>query len=92
MPEPRDFAPNITHPGVLLNFLAWVAERPRTYADVMEAWRTSCPRLSAWEDAVQARLVYVQAGVERRHGEAAVVLSETGAAYLASARVGSNGE
>jgi len=33
--------------GNLLQFLAWVAGRPRTYADTMEAGRTSCPRLSA---------------------------------------------
>ena len=27
-------------------FLAWVADRPRTYAEAMEAWRSTCPRLS----------------------------------------------
>ena len=37
--------------GNLLQFLAWLSERPRSYADTMEAWKTSCPRLSAWEDA-----------------------------------------
>jgi hypothetical protein len=31
--------------------LEWLCERPRTYAEVLEAWRTSCPRLSIWEDA-----------------------------------------
>ena len=36
---------------LMIQFLHWVAERPRTYADVMEAWRTSCPRQSVWEDA-----------------------------------------
>ena len=35
--------------GLLLQFLAWVAARPRAYADTMEAWRTSCPRISVWE-------------------------------------------
>jgi len=39
-----------------LQFLRWVADRPRTRADVMEAWR-SCPRTSVWEDCVVARLV-----------------------------------
>ncbi len=24
---------------------------PRPYAEVIEAWRTSCPRLTVWEDA-----------------------------------------
>ena len=37
--------------ALTLQFLQWLAERPRSYADVMEAWRTSCPRLTIWEDA-----------------------------------------
>ena len=40
-----------------LDFLAWLAAEPRDYADVMEAWRTSCPRLTIWEDAIDAGLV-----------------------------------
>lgn len=44
---------------LMLQFLAWVSERPRSYADVMEAWRTSCPRLSIWEDAQADGLVQV---------------------------------
>lgn len=40
-----------------LDFLSWLAAEPRDYADVMEAWRTSCPRLTVWEDAVDAGLV-----------------------------------
>ena len=39
-----------------LQFLSWVADRPRTRADVMEAWR-SCPRTSVWEDCIVAGLV-----------------------------------
>lgn len=64
-----------------LQFLTWLDERPRSYAEVMEAWRTSCPRLSVWEDATIAGLV-------RRDGDARtmVVLTEAGRAQLASAR------
>ena len=40
-----------------IQFLAWLAERPRPYADVMEAWRSSCPRLTVWEDSVADDLV-----------------------------------
>ena len=40
-----------------LDFLAWLAAEPRDYVDVMEAWRTSCPRLTVWEDAIDAGLV-----------------------------------
>jgi hypothetical protein len=41
-------------------FLAWVDDRPRTRADVMDAWRSSCPRLTIWEDAVIAGLVRME--------------------------------
>jgi hypothetical protein len=44
---------------LMVQFLRWVAERPRTYADVMEAWRTSCPRQSVSEDAQAEGLVLV---------------------------------
>jgi hypothetical protein len=40
-----------------LDFLAWLAAEPRDYPDVMEAWRTSSPRLTVWEDAIDAGLV-----------------------------------
>jgi hypothetical protein len=36
--------------ALILDLLEWIAARPRTYAEVMEAWRTSCPRLTIWED------------------------------------------
>lgn len=42
---------------LLSEFLAWISDRPRTYAEAMEAWRTSCPRHSAWEDALSAGLI-----------------------------------
>lgn len=37
---------------LILDLVEWVAARPRPYGDAMEAWRTSCPRLSIWEDSV----------------------------------------
>jgi hypothetical protein len=36
---------------LILDLLEWVGPDPRPYADVLEAWRTSCPRLPVWEDA-----------------------------------------
>lgn len=45
------------HEPLILDLVAWVAERPRPYAEVMDAWRTSCPRLPVWEDAVDRGLV-----------------------------------
>ena len=44
------------------DLLAWIAAAPRTYRETMEVWRTSCPRLSIWEDAVGDGLVQVRAG------------------------------
>ena len=46
-----------------LQFLAWVAERPRGYEETMDAWRTSCPRLSIWEDARLDGLVSLRRGI-----------------------------
>ena len=42
---------------LILDLIEWVAKEPRAYADVMDAWRTSCPRLTVWEDAVDRGLV-----------------------------------
>src|SRR5580700_1773079 len=44
---------------IMLQFLAWVADRPRTYAATMEAWHSTCPRLSVWEDAIIDGLVRI---------------------------------
>jgi len=50
--EGRD--PNV---ALVLDLLEWLGDRGRPYAEVMSAWRTSCPRLSIWEDAVAMGLV-----------------------------------
>lgn len=36
---------------LILDLCEWVARTPRTHADLLDAWRTSCPRLTVWEDA-----------------------------------------
>ena len=45
--------PTVPEPAraLTLQLLEWISERPRTYAEVLETWRTNCPRLSIWEDA-----------------------------------------
>ena len=48
--------------ALTVQLLAWVAERPRTYAETIEAWKTSCPRLAVWEDALTDDLVRVEHG------------------------------
>jgi hypothetical protein len=42
---------------LILDLVEWIAAGPKPYAEVMEAWRTSCPRLTIWEDAVDRGLV-----------------------------------
>jgi hypothetical protein len=48
--------------ALLLDLLEWVAVRARPYADVMDAWRTSCPRLTIWEEANDRGLIVRKAG------------------------------
>lgn len=36
---------------LILDLLEWIGPDPRSYTEVVEAWRTSCPRLPVWEDA-----------------------------------------
>jgi hypothetical protein len=36
---------------LVLDFVEWIAREPRAYAEVISTWKTSCPRLTIWEDA-----------------------------------------
>ncbi len=65
---------------IMMQFLAWVADRPRTYSDTMAAWRSTCPRLSVWEDAIIDGLVRIDNDAGR-----AVALTPLGKAVLAAA-------
>jgi hypothetical protein len=71
-----------TAPAALIHDLVgWLAAGPKPYDEVMEAWRTSCPRLTVWEDAVDAGLVVRRAAA----GGVIVELTAKGQA-LAAAR------
>ncbi len=66
---------------LLLDLLEWIGREPRSYAEVIDAWRTSCPRLPVWEEA------NARGYVDHRHrpGTAALVsLSPAGVAHLRS--------
>lgn len=63
-------------------FLAWVASSPRSYAEAMEAWRTSCPRFTIWEDALGDGLVRTESGGGKTLSETQVVLTPRGRAML----------
>jgi hypothetical protein len=68
---------------LVLDFLEWLAKGPRPYADVMEQWRTSCPRFPIWEDSVGNGLVVCV----RANGSAATVdITPEGLAFLRSER------
>jgi len=69
--------------SLILDLLEWVSYRPeRTYEQVMEAWRTSCPRLSVWEDANDRGLVTT----EYTNGRNFVKLTAAGLTHLAQHR------
>ena len=38
--------------ALVLDLVEWIAREPRPYSEVIDTWRTSCPRLTIWEDAV----------------------------------------
>ena len=52
--------PTVNAPTMQL--LVWLTERSRSYAETIEAWKTSCPRLAVWEDALADDLVQVDRG------------------------------
>ncbi len=46
-----------TSDPLVLDLVEWIAREPRLYAEVIATWRTSCPRLTIWEDAVDRGFV-----------------------------------
>lgn len=62
---------------LILDLVAFVADQPRPYAEVLEAWRTSCPRLTVWEDAVEAGLIRCRAAADGRMLVEATALGQT---------------
>lgn len=69
--------------SLVLDLLEWIADSPRTYAEAMDVWRTSCPRLTIWEDAVDADLII---RTRNEMNGPMVALSPQGAAFLAEER------
>jgi hypothetical protein len=64
--------------SLLGDLLAWLRKRERPYAEVMDAWRTSCPRLPVWEDANDRGFV----AHTQVNGEAMVRITPAGRAFL----------
>jgi D-3-phosphoglycerate dehydrogenase len=68
--------------ALILDLLEWVATRDRTYEEVMDAWRTSCPRLPVWEDANDRGLIKA----ELVNGRSIVRVTSSGLALVEQCR------
>ena len=64
--------------NLIHDLLEWLSTRERSYDEVMDAWRTSCPRLSVWEDANDRGFVTVN----EMNGRSIVTVSSVGFAFL----------
>jgi hypothetical protein len=42
---------------LVVDLLQWLGSESKPYAEVMDAWRTSCPRMPVWEEANSRGLV-----------------------------------
>jgi D-3-phosphoglycerate dehydrogenase len=69
--------------ALILDLLEWLIARDRTYEEVMDAWRTSCPRLPVWEDANDRGLVTRVAA----NGSCVIRVTSSGLALLAQRQV-----
>ena len=71
--------------ALVLDLVEWIGREPRLYSAVIETWRTSCPRLTIWEDAVDRGYVTREpsAGCGVR-----VAITERGAKFLRDNRRG----
>jgi hypothetical protein len=52
---------------LMLQLLEWISCRPRSYGETMDAWRSTCPRLTIWEDALISGLVQVETDGDGAH-------------------------
>ncbi len=64
---------------LILDFVEWVAKTPRPYGEAMDAWRTSCPRLTVFEDAMDRGYVARRCAPGRG---ATIAATEAGLAFL----------
>jgi hypothetical protein len=69
---------------LVLDLVEWVAKAPRPYAEVIDAWRTSCPRLTVWEEACDRGLVKRKAA----EGGTIVEITASGRRFLRRHRRG----
>ncbi|HEY6429049.1 MAG TPA: hypothetical protein VIX84_17655 [Acidimicrobiales bacterium] len=75
---------SVTVDSLVLDLLEWIGPAARPYDEVMEAWRTSCPRLPIWERANE--MGFVERRTEPDNGGQMISVSSAGAAYLRTKR------
>lgn len=76
-------APPSSLDPLILDLVEWCAREPRTQAEVLDAWRTSCPRLTVWEDATERGLL-ARKSIPGMPPQVAV--TDAGRAFLAANR------
>jgi hypothetical protein len=64
------------------DLLVWIEHAPRTYSETMDAWRSTCPQLAIWEDALADGLVRVEANKGTAQSPSTVVLTTRGRAAI----------
>lgn len=63
---------------LVLDLLEWLTGHDRSYEETMDSWRTSCPKLQVWEEAVDRGFV----AIEKGHGASGVQVTSDGLAFL----------
>ena len=70
--------------ALILDLLEWIGKGARPYTDVIDAWRTSCPRLPVWEEANERG--FLDHHYDSSNGRT-VAVSALGLEHLCSARM-----
>ena len=63
--------------SLVLDLLEWLTRSDRRYEEVMDAWRTSCPKLPVWEDANDRGLIQTVDGIVRVTPAGKALLAES---------------
>jgi hypothetical protein len=53
---------NTPNHALTLQLLEWLSTGDHTYAEVLETWHSTCPRLTIWEDACADGLIAYEPG------------------------------
>ena len=69
--------------ALIVDLLDWLSTGERTYQEVIDIGRTSCPRLPVWEDAIDRGLVMR----EEANGCCTVKITSSGLALLEQRKV-----